>query len=429
MDTVTVNGRTYRMPVRPVVVVCIDGSAPEYFDDGLARGLLPNLARFRRQGFSALADCVIPSFTNPNNLSIVTGAPPSIHGISGNFFLDPDTGQAVMMNDPALLRCESILAALSRRGKRVAIVTAKDKLRRLLGHGVLDPGAVLVPSGARAPHGSGGAVCFSAERAHETTEAEHGIAGATALVGRDTPEVYSTALSEFVMEAGVRLLETMRPDAMYLSLTDYVQHKHAPGTPEADAFYCTLDAYWGRLEEMGALVGLTADHGMNPKSRADGTPEIVYLENVLAEVLAPGRFRVILPITDPYILHHGALGSFATVYLRDPADGPRARERLGRVRGIVYAEPREAACARFELPPDRVGDLVVISGANVVLGQSPQAHDLSLLKEPLRSHGGLSEQRVPFELSAPVNATYRDKAQARLRNFDIFDYLLNGVAA
>jgi phosphonoacetate hydrolase len=411
MDTVTVNGRTYRMPARPVVVVCIDGSAPEYFEDGLARGLLPNLARFRRQGFSALADCVIPSFTNPNNLSIVTGAPPSVHGISGNFFLDPDTGREVMMNDPALLRCESILAALSRQGRRIAIVTAKDKLRRLLGHGVQ------------------GGICFSAERAHETTEAEHGIASATALVGRETPEVYSAALSEFVMEAGVRLLETVRPDAMYLSLTDYVQHKHAPGTPAADAFYRALDAAWGRLEGMGALVGLTADHGMNAKARADGTPDVVYLESVLAEEMAPGRFRVILPITDPYVLHHGALGSYATVYLRDPADGPRVRERLSRVRGIVYAEPRAAACARFALPPDRVGDLVVISGAHVVLGQSPQAHDLSLLKEPLRSHGGLAEQRVPFELSAPLNAAYQAKARAGLRNFDIFDFALNGTAA
>ena len=235
LDSVTVNGRTYRLPAPPAVVVCIDGSAPEYFEDGLKRGLLPHLARFRRQGFSALADCVIPSFTNPNNLSIVTGAPPSVHGISGNFFLDPDTGREVMMNEPALLRCESILAALSRKGKRIAIVTAKDKLRRLLGYGVQD------------------GICFSAERAHETTVAEHGIADATALVGRKTPDVYSAALSEFVMEAGVRLLETVRPDAMYLSLTDYVQHKHAPGAPEADAFYRSLDATWGRLEEMGGI--------------------------------------------------------------------------------------------------------------------------------------------------------------------------------
>jgi len=409
MESVTVNGRTYRLPGRPAVVVCIDGSAPEYFDDGLRRGVLPRLARFRRTGFSALADCVIPSFTNPNNLSIVTGVLPAVHGISGNFFLDLDTGRETMMNDPALLRCDSLLAALSRKGLRVAVVTAKDKLRLLLGRGVQ------------------GGVCFSAERARETSLAEHGIARADEFVGRPAPDVYSAAASEFVLEAGVKLLETLRPDVMYLSLTDYIQHKHAPGDSVADAFYRRLDALWGRLAELGAVVGLTADHGMNGKTRADGQPDIVYLEPLLAQCLPAGGFRVILPITDPYVVHHGALGSYATVYLRDGGAVARARERLARERGIVYVEPREAACERFGLPRDRVGDLIVMSDAHVVLGKSPGAHDLGLLKEPLRSHGGLAEQRVPFEVSAPVSATYRERAGQGLRNFHIFDYVLNGV--
>jgi len=409
MESVTVNGRTYRLPGRPAVVVCIDGSAPDYFDDGLRRGVLPRLARFRRTGFSAIADCVIPSFTNPNNLSIVTGVLPAVHGISGNFFLDLDTGRETMMNDPALLRCDSLLAALSRKGLRVAVVTAKDKLRLLLGRGVQ------------------GGVCFSAERARETSLAEHGIARADEFVGRPAPDVYSAAASEFVLEAGVKLLETLRPDVMYLSLTDYIQHKHAPGDSVADAFYRRLDALWGRLAELGAVVGLTADHGMNGKTRADGQPDIVYLEPLLAQCLPAGGFRVILPITDPYVVHHGALGSYATVYLRDGGAVARARERLARERGIVYVEPREAACERFGLPPDRVGDLIVMSDAHVVLGKSPGAHDLGLLKEPLRSHGGLAEQRVPFEVSAPVSATYRERAGQGLRNFDIFDYVLNGV--
>ncbi|MFI5401304.1 MAG: phosphonoacetate hydrolase [SAR324 cluster bacterium] len=420
MESVTVNGRAYRLPARPVVVVCIDGSAPEYFDDGLRRGTLPRLARFRRAGFSALADCVIPSFTNPNNLSIVTGAPPAVHGISGNFFLDPDTGRETMMNDPALLRCDSVLAALARRGLRIAIVTAKDKLRLLLGHGVQP-----APPDPRAS--TRHAVCFSAERAHDTSLAEHGIAHADEFVGRPAPDVYSAAASEFVMEAGVKLLETWRPDVMYLSLTDYIQHKHPPGDRAADAFYRRLDALWGRLAELGAVVGLTADHGMNGKTRADGQPDIVYLEPLLAQCLPAGGFRVILPITDPYVVHHGSLGSYATVYLRDGGTVSRARELLARERGIVYVEPRAAACERFGLPPDRVGDLVVISDRHVVLGKSPAAHDLSLLKEPLRSHGGLAEQRVPFEVSAPVSAAYRERARQGLRNFDIFDYVLNGV--
>lgn len=408
MSTLTVNNRSYVLPTRPVVVVCIDGSAPEYFADGLRRGILPNLARFQAQGFYGEGDCVIPSFTNPNNLSIVTGAPPAVHGISGNFFLDPDTGQEVMMNDPRFLRCGSLLAALARAGKRVAIVTAKDKLRRLLGHGVT------------------GAVCFSSEKAHETTAAEHGIDNAARWVGWETPEVYSSTLSEFVMAAGVKLLETRAPHVMYLSLTDYIQHKHPPGDPAADAFYQTLDRYWGRLAELGAVVGLTADHGMNGKHRPDGTPNVIYLEPLLARWVPPEQTRVILPITDPYVVHHGALGSFATVYVREQDRIPELRTKLAAVPGIVYAGTREEAAARFELPPDRIGDLVIVSDREVVLGKSPAAHDLSLLKEPLRSHGGLSEQRVPLVVSAPLRPGYQPPA--RLRNFDIFDLVLNGAA-
>ena len=410
METVEVNGRGYRAPERPVVVVCIDGGAPDYFSDGLSRGLLPALEGFRSRGFYATADCVVPSFTNPNNLSIVCGAPPAVHGIAGNFFLDPDTGEEVMMNEPRFLRAESILAAFSRLGKQVAIVTAKDKLRRLLGHGVK------------------GAICFSAEKAHEATKAEHGIEDVNGLVGRETPDVYSAALSEFVMEAGVRLLENHRPDLMYLSLTDYIQHKHAPGDAPADAFYRSLDRYWGRLDELGAIVGLTADHGMNAKMNNAGQPDILYLEPLLEEWLGAGRARVILPITDPYVVHHGALGSFATIYLDGDAGREKVQRELAALPGVEYVAGREEACGRFELPGDRLGDLVVISGAHTVLGKSPEAHDLSALGGVLRSHGGLAEQVVPFVLNVPLNEAYREKAAAGLRNFDIFDYALNGTA-
>ena len=102
--SVSVNGRRYRMPEQPVVVVCIDGSEPAYFDEALAQGAAPGIARFRRDGVYRLARSVVPSFTNPNNLSIVTGVPPAIHGISGNYFYDSATGQEVMMNDPKFLR-------------------------------------------------------------------------------------------------------------------------------------------------------------------------------------------------------------------------------------------------------------------------------------------------------------------------------------
>src|SRR5213593_1608800 len=351
-STVSVNGRDYRTPRRPVVVVCIDGSEPEYFERGLVGHTTPAIARFRKEGVYRVARSVAPSFTNPNNLSIVTGASPAVHGISGNYFYDPATGQEVMMNDPKFLRCETLLAALSRAGARVAVVTAKDKLRRLLGHGM-------------------DGICFSSERADQTTKGEHGIERATDLVAMPVPSVYSAELSEYVLAAGLELLERERPDVMYLSLTDYVQHKHAPGAPAATVFYTMLDRYFDAFDRAGAVLGITADHGMNAKSRADGTPNVVYLQPLLDALVGPGRARVILPITDPYVVHHGALGSFATVYLDDPARGSAVAARLASTRGIAEVYDNATGCERFELPRDRLGDLIVIADTHTFLGKSP----------------------------------------------------------
>ena len=409
MASVLVNGRTYQVPQRPTVIVCIDGGDPAYYSDGLQRGLLPALQRFQERGVLALANAVMPTFTNPNNLSIVTGSLPDVHGISGNFFLNPDTGTEVMMNEPHFLRTDSILAALSQQGARVAVVTAKDKLRRLLGHGLHQ------------------GICFSAEKAHETTQAEHGIDKVNTLIGWDTPEVYSSQLSEFVMEAGLRLLQQYTPDLLYLSLTDYIQHKHAPGTPEADRFYQTLDGYFDAFDALGAVVGFTADHGMNDKNDAAGQPNIVYLCPLLDAWVGSSMTRVILPITDPYVVHHGALGSFATLYVDAAVDIPPLIARLQAVAGLEYVGTRAEACRDFALPADRIGDIVVTGDRHTVLGKAPQDHDLSLLEGGLRSHGGLGEQEVPFVLNRPLCAAYAQRLDPGLRNFDLFEFALNGI--
>jgi phosphonoacetate hydrolase len=403
--SVTVNGRSYRWPDRPLVVMCIDGCEPDYVRRAIAAGAMPYLASALPGGTERLADSVVPSFTNPNNLSIVTGVPPSAHGICGNYFFDREAGAEVMMNDPRYLRCGTILAAFAREGARVAVVTAKDKLRRLLGHQM-----------------SG--ICFSAEKADETTALEHGIVDGLGLVGMPLPSVYSAELSEFVFAAGVRLLESTRPDIMYLSTTDYVQHKHAPGSAEANEFYGMMDGYLAKLAGLGATLAITADHGMNAKTDASGRPRVVYLQDVLDEWLGAARARVILPITDPYVVHHGALGSFATVYLPAGADAERLRERVAGLPGMEVVLGREVACRRFELPPDRVGDLVAVSERHVVIGTSEGRHDLSGLDAPLRSHGGISEQTVPLLLSRPTPDV---PATRRLRNFDAFDLALNHV--
>jgi phosphonoacetate hydrolase len=403
MRQVEVNQRSYRLPERPTVVVCVDGCEPDYIAQAVAGGHMPWMKQVLSRGAAVVADCVMPSFTNPNNLSIVTGAPPAVHGICGNYLYDPESGVEVMMNDPKWLRAPTLLAALADAGCKVAVVTAKDKLRKLLGHRMRG-------------------VCFSAEKADQTTLAEHGIEGVTALVGLPVPDVYSAQLSEFVFAAGVKLMRSHTPDLMYLSTTDYVQHKHAPGSPEANAFYRMMDRYFAELDDAGCTVIVTADHGMNAKTRLDASPNVIYLQDVLDEWLGAARARVILPITDPYVVHHGALGSYATVYLPPRIEIGALGARIAGLRGIELVLTRSEAAHKFELPADRIGDLVVVSERAVVLGSAAAKHDLSGLDAPLRSHGGLAEQRVPLIMN---RRSARLDVERRWRNFDAFDWALN----
>ena len=399
--SLSVNQRSYRWMDRPVVVVCVDGCEYDYISRAVDAGVAPFFARMIREGTALLGDCIIPSFTNPNNMSIVTGVPPSVHGICGNYFYDRDAGTETMMNDPKYLRVGTILAAFAAAGAKVAAVTAKDKLRRLLGKDLQG-------------------ICFSSEKADQASIPENGIADVVGLVGKPVPSVYSAELSEFVFAAGVALMQRVKPDLMYLSTTDYVQHKAAPGSDAANAFYKMMDGYLARLDSLGALIGLTADHGMNDKYGADGQPNVIYLQDVLDGWLGRGKSRVILPITDPYVVHHGSLGSFATVYLA-PDDAHALTSRLASLEGIELVLSNAQACQRFELPPERMGDLIVISQKHHVLGTSREKHDLSGLDAPLRSHGGLSEQAVPLVFNRPL----REKPARRLRNFDVFDLALN----
>ena len=406
---ISVNGRSYRLPKQPVVVVCVDGSEPGYIERAVEAGQAPWFAKVLKDGTNLIGDCVVPSFTNPNNLSIVTGRPPAVHGICGNYFLDPDTGKEVMMNDPKFLRVETLFPAFQRAGCRIAVVTAKDKLRGLLGKGL--------------ELGAGKACSFSSEKSDKATLAENGIDHVNELVGMAVPDVYSAGLSEFVFAAGVKLMERDRPQIMYLSTTDYIQHKHAPGTPVANAFYAMMDGYLAKLDAMGCTIVVTADHGMNAKFGSDGQPDVIYLQDVFDGWMGKDKARVILPITDPYVVHHGALGSFAVVYCDNPQEWAA---KLKAMPGIEAALTKEEAAAKFELPADRLGDLIVVSTQHKVLGTSASRHDLSGLTEPLRSHGGVSEQRVPLLCNRKL--ANGDTGSHRWRNFDAFDLALNLVA-
>lgn len=407
--TITVNGREYNWPDKPCVVVCIDGSEPDYIEQAIADGVMPWMKKIvEQQGVDLRAHCVVPSFTNPNNISIVTGVPPVVHGICGNFYYDKANDREVMMNEPELLRTPTIFKAFQDAGAKIAVITAKDKLRRLLGNEL--------------NFGADGAICFSSEKADQATLEENGIDNVLEMVGMVVPSVYSAELSEFIFAAGVKLMGSVRPDLMYLSTTDYIQHKYAPGSDGANAFYAMMDKYWAQLDALGAIIALTADHGMNAKHDDAGEPNIVYLQDEMDRLLGEAQARVILPITDPYVVHHGALGSYATVYLPETTDPETLKSQLQAIPGIDLVYDNREGCERFELAPDRMGDLILVSTQDTVIGTTASRHDLSGLDVPLRSHGGLTEQVVPLIVSQPISGLDRGH---QLHNYDAFDVALN----
>ncbi|WP_183576093.1 phosphonoacetate hydrolase [Mucilaginibacter sp. X5P1] len=401
------NGKTYNPPAKPIVVICMDGSADEYLDTTMAHDLMPNLKKMAFQGYRGMVRGALPSFTNVNNSSIVTGVSPAVHGICGNFFYDLKKDQEVMMNSSEYLRADTLLAAAANAGRKVAVVTAKEKLRDILSYKLKG-------------------IAFSAEKADQVKLDTHGIENAEEIIGYKTPAIYSAEASLFVLRAGVALIEKGMADFLYLSLTDYMQHTYAPETEESLAFYQAQDVELGKMLELGAIIGATADHGMNSKIKADGTPNVLYIETMLTEKFGPG-FRVICPITDPYVKHHGALGSYVLVYMDDTSKIVEVKNWLALQHGITEVYDKETGCRILEQPADRTGDLFVLSARDVVVGRTAADHDLKALDGTLRSHGGRYEEMVPLVVSHPLNAAYKRKAQGDPRNFDVFDFAINGT--
>jgi phosphonoacetate hydrolase len=240
----------------------------------------------------------------------------------------------------------------------------------------------------------------------------------------NVPDVYSQDLSEFVMAAGVKILSEFKPDIMYLSTTDFIQHKYAPGDDVANSFYAMFDKYIGQLNINNNSIIITADHGMQSKSKPDGSPNAIFLQDILDKKLGPDVSKVILPITDPYVVHHGALGSFATIYLEDKSKIDETIKEIKKIEDIEVVVTNEIGCMEYDLPRDRMGDIICMSSKNMTIGSAKSAHDLSKLKEPLRSHGGLHEREVPFISNKKINSVDTNN---KLNNYDAFYYAIAGA--
>ena len=408
-NPISVNNRTYSWPKKTTIVICLDGSEPGkdgYIEKAIEMGFMPCMKSIIGKGTYEIGKCAMPSFTNVNNLSIVTGTTPDVHGICANFFYNQDEKKEKLMNDDSFLRAPTIFEAFEKSGANLAVITAKDKLKKLLGKNLKK------------------SICFSAEKADLANLKDCRIENVLKLVGKPVPEVYSADLSEFIFAAAVKILERGdKIDLMYLSTTDYIQHKCAPGSDIANAFYQMIDGYIEKLLSFGCKVAFTADHGMKAKSNADGTPNVIYLQDLLNKNFPKESCNVICTITDPYVIHHGALGSFVTIYIENKEKINEIKEYIQKIEGIDVALTKEEAVRKLNQPEDRIGDLVVTCKASFALGKGEKDHDLSQLKEPLRSHGGLDETSIPIFISDKLDESYKKKN--KLHNYDIFDLALN----
>lgn len=410
--SVTANGRQYLLPQRPTVIVCLDGFDPDYLSHGIRSGILPTMKSFRDEGFVGFVDAAVPTTTNTNNTSIITGVPPAVHGINGNYYLDVETGEEIMITDAKRLRCETILGAMSEVGVSTVVATAKDKLLQVLTYGMKD------------------GIGFSSETADKATLDRNGIENIEQLVGRKKPSQYSSDLSLFAFDAALAIFERDKPLLTYVSTSDFIQHQFAAGEPGADEFHRAVDERLAKFVKLGAVVALTADHGMSDKCDDAGEPNVIYLEDKLNDGFGSGSVRVICPIADPFVKHHGALGAFVRVHFLKNGNLDEMMNFVKQLHGIELVLPKEAVAKKFDLPVDREGDFAVFSDRRTVVGARKVDHDLSQLNNHhLRSHGGLGERRVPFIFSARLKRDFERRVEdGTAHNYDIFDFALNGLA-
>lgn len=330
------------------IVVCLDGLDPGYLDAVET----PAWDRLAATGSAGTCRSAVPTLTNVNNVGLLTAAPPAVHGVTGNTLRDPETGEREYVRSADYRRADTWAEAAAGRGRSVALLFAKEKLRRLAGDGVDTALSVEDPPG----------------------RLEDAVGPA--------PDIYSGDASAWILDAARYVVETDAPDVVYVSTTDVVPHKHAPGERAADEWVRTLDERLGRLAEGNELVA-TADHGMNAKTRR------VDLEAVLA---AGHDAEVVRLIRDAHTYHHRNLGGAA--YVHDGGDATAVvAGALRSVDGVDRVLGRREAAAEFDLPADGTGALLVLGDRQTVFGPVDGAlHD----DVALRSHGSVHERTVPW---------------------------------
>jgi len=334
------------------LIVLMDGLGPDYVN----RSDMPVVKRMMASGCYGVGKGVLPSVTNVNNASVVTGCFPNRHGIVSNFYFDRATGESVLMEDASFVKRPTVFERASRAGQRSALVAAKDKIRTLLGRGA--------------------SIAVSAEAPPPELVAAAG----------PKPPLYSAEENYWTFRAARHLLRNESIDVIYLSTTDYVMHRHAPEAAESLEHLYTLDRMLGEMvdDNPSLRVLLTADHGMNLKTRGIDVARVLAASGVEAEAVPI--------IRDTRTAHHQNLGGACYVYLNNRRQTRKALDVLRREPGIEEVFPRREAASTFQLAASRIGDLFVLGARDVAFGSLATARQ----EIHVRSHGSRYEQDVPL---------------------------------
>jgi len=189
-----------------------------------------------------------------------------------------------------------------------------------------------------------------------------------------------------LFRAAIEVLEKHSPDLLYVTTTDYVTHTHPPEDERSQWNINRLDHLLGDILNVSssAEIVVTADHGMNPKTRALDLNRILHEHRIGANVIPI--------IKDRYVIHHQNLGGAAYVYLGDAAFLEETRAVLKEEKGIESIMPSPEAARLFHLHPKRIGHLFVLADVDTVFGSLSSARE----EVKIRSHGSIHEREIPI---------------------------------
>lgn len=334
--------------------VCLDGCSPEYLHEGNC----DNIKWMCREGAFEEGLSVVPTVTNVNNVSLITGEYPKRHRVISNCYYERSTGSEVYMESPDFIAAETIFEEAARHGLKTALVTAKEKLYTLLNKGVQ--------------------VGFSAENSPSWITKEAG----------PPPNIYSLEVNHWIFKALRVLLLKYSPDLIYLATTDYAMHKFDAKHPEAKRQMELIDEGIGEIltNFNETSIYLTADHGMSRKKRAIDPEEILKRVGVGS--------KVIPTVKDRYVVHHRNLSGSAYIYLEDTTDLEKAYETLIETEGIEEILRGDEATDVYHLPRERIGELLINGKQEYVFGCFKDGCDVK--EVDIRSHGSLHERSVPL---------------------------------